>query len=603
MGKLYFSMLILFLALLLCVPACTGKTELPASATENNETISEQVEAPTEDASIVDVPSEVTETDEEDDKDTDNTASGVAPPVNPLSYVIPTAVVETVPVLTVRFSSEEEGTSGFAARGSEVVSIADKDAYEGDFCLKVSNREATWNGPSIDMTPIMQDGKQFTLSAWLKYDEGFDSISIAAMLERNGNEYLSIGKVTVKKGEWTQLKGEITIPPGTKTANVYFETEWKTNFSSEDLCDFFVDSVEISEVVVHSPEENTPSLKEIYKDYFYIGAGIDPLDITTPETRAIILRHFDTITPGNQTKPDFLLDYDTSVSDPKYDTCPAVKFVHADPIMEFAMENGLKVRGHTLLWNQQTPRWLFTVGYSQDKDAVLADRETMLLRMENYIRQVLEYFQTNYPGVIYAWDVVNEAIETADRHVKGYRVNDCLWYQTVGQDYIEKAFEYARKYADPDVKLFYNDYNTYVAMRTLRMSDLLKELKEKGLVDGMGMQCHIDMDSPTLSSLEQTIRTFCETGVEVHITELDISLKSDDDISLRREGKRYAQLAAMLKRLHDEGLAFTNLTVWGIADSRSWLNKDGPRYPLLFDKYFLPKPAYWGVADPAIFGE
>jgi endo-1,4-beta-xylanase len=228
-------------------------------------------------------------------------------------------------------------------------------------------------------------------------------------------------------------------------------------------------------------------------------------------------------------------------------------------------------------------------------DTPFVSREIMKLRLENYIKNVLTHFQEKYPGVIFAWDVVNEAIETADGREDGLR--DSLWLQVIGPDYIELAFTYARQYADPDVLLFYNDYNTFIPERTALMLDLVRDLKEKELLDGMGMQSHILMDFPTLPAYENTIRAFCELGVEVHITELDIRLGYDDVLSLSSQGRRYARLAEIYTRLYDEGLPVNNVTVWGIVDNRSWLNADGVSYHLLFARHFQPKPAFWGFYD------
>jgi endo-1,4-beta-xylanase len=268
--------------------------------------------------------------------------------------------------------------------------------------------------------------------------------------------------------------------------------------------------------------------------------------------------------------------------------------------MKFAVANNMPVRGHVLVWHQQTPRWFFAEGYSTDAEAPLVSREKMLLRLENYIRKVMEYFQTTYPGAVYAWDVVNEAIEPGSRQVKGYRT-DSLWYEVVGQDFIEQAFTFARKYADPGVKLFYNDYGEYVSNRLYRMEELVKELKEKDLIDGMGMQSHISMTDPNLLSYEDAIRRYSALGVEVHITELDINNTANDDETILNQGMRYARLSEIYRRLRGEGVNITNLTIWGITDNRSWLNSDGPKYPLLFDQYYNPKPAFYGLYDPGLF--
>lgn len=250
-----------------------------------------------------------------------------------------------------------------------------------------------------------------------------------------------------------------------------------------------------------------------------------------------------------------------------------------------------------MVWHSQTPRWFFTEGYSQDANAPLVSKELMLKRMENYIRQVLEYTQTNYPGLIYAWDVVNEAINPGEGDENGLRVKDSLWYEVVGPEFIEKAFEYARKYADPDVKLFYNDYNTEETGKLLYIKRLVKGLQDKGLIDGIGLQSHLTMDNPSLVDVNSSLLEYGELGLELQITELDMGLKSNTEEDFLNQAKRYKRLFMFIKSIHESGAAnITNVTFWGLSDDISWLNKPSePNYPLLFDNYLLQKPAFWGV--------
>ncbi len=255
------------------------------------------------------------------------------------------------------------------------------------------------------------------------------------------------------------------------------------------------------------------------------------------------------------------------------------------------------MRGHTLVWHSQTPRWFFAEGYSMETTAPLVSKELMLKRMENYIKQVLEYTQTNYPGLIYAWDVVNEAVNTGDGEEGGLRSKDSLWYQVIGPEFIEKAFEYARKYADPEVKLFYNDYNTEDKGKMLAIYDLVKGLKEKGLIDGIGLQSHYTIDSPSIIDIESSIRKYAELDVELQITELDMGLEENTEEAFMHQAIRYKRLFTAFNHLDETGAAnITNVTFWGLSDDISWLSKPGvPSYPLLFDKYLMQKPAFFGV--------
>ena len=185
------------------------------------------------------------------------------------------------------------------------------------------------------------------------------------------------------------------------------------------------------------------NLRTAYEPYFKIGAAVSRWDLFTPARMALLKEQFNSFTCENDMKPMYFLDRRENRLHPQeHNLSPALTFRTAAAYLEFAKESGVPMRGHTLVWHNQTPKWFFHENY--DETARLADRETMLARMENYIHGVLAFVQENYPGVIYAWDVVNEAVNDGD-------LRDSLWLKTVGRDFVIKAFEYARKYADPDV--------------------------------------------------------------------------------------------------------------------------------------------------------
>ncbi len=346
----------------------------------------------------------------------------------------------------------------------------------------------------------------------------------------------------------------------------------------------------------------TAVLKDIYADYFTVGGVLGGTGMNNPSVYGIITTHFNSVTMENEMKPNSLLDYMTSISDPKYDDSPAINYSNLDTCLKFAQDKGLKMRGHTLVWHSQTPRWLFTEGYSMQADAPFVTKELMLKRMENYIRQVLEYCQTKYPGIVYAWDVVNEAIEIGNGHPEGLRTQGSYWYTIIGDDFVEKAFEYARKYADPEVKLFYNDYGTENSLKASAIKKLVAKIQEQGNIDGIGLQTHIGIDSPSLSDIDSTARSLAELGLELQVTELDMNMPTNTEENLAKQGTRYKRLFIYFKKWVEDGIKLTNVTFWGTTDDRSWLNKaNAPSYPLLFDKNFEKKPAYYGVLqDPEV---
>ena len=339
-----------------------------------------------------------------------------------------------------------------------------------------------------------------------------------------------------------------------------------------------------------------PSLAEAYKDKFRIGVALAKIDIENTKKAEVVATHFNSITCENEMKADFTLDLAATLASGD-EECPVVNMNQADTALAFANENGLQMRAHTLVWHAQTPRWLFTIGYDDDPEAPFVTREVMLLRMENYIRQEIEYVNTNYPGVIYAWDVVNEAIEPGDGQENKIRTKNNCWYEVLGEDYIEMAFTYARKYADPEQKLFYNDYGTYEKSKLFPICNLIRKLKEKKLIDGIGMQDHISLDYPMILDYQYALNKYIELGIEIQVTELDIDTTDNTEETQKKLASRYKLLMTILLNSIDKNNAnITSVTFWGLTDDRSWLNNDdSANYPLLFDKDLNPKLAYFGV--------
>lgn len=341
-------------------------------------------------------------------------------------------------------------------------------------------------------------------------------------------------------------------------------------------------------------DSDFPCLYEKYQDYFSIGIGVVKYDILTKERADLILSQFNSMTCGNEMKADAVLNYNLTISEGT-EECPVLSFGQADAILRFCQANNIPVRGHTLIWHSQTPRWFFTEGYSKASDAPLVSKEVMLKRMENYIRLEMEYINTTYPGLVYAWDVVNEAVDTGNG-VNGYRANESLYYQIIGEEYIEKAFEFARKYADPEQKLFYNDYNTHDGLKAYKIINILQPLVDKGLVDGVGLQSHLQLDYPSLVDFRSSVMDYAKLGIEIHITELDIDTKQNTEEAQKKLAKRYKTFFQMMCQLKDSGIPITNVTIWGLSDEGSWLTQDGDSsWPILFNWKLEAKPAYWGV--------
>lgn len=331
------------------------------------------------------------------------------------------------------------------------------------------------------------------------------------------------------------------------------------------------------------------TLKEAYKDYFPVGVAVSPRNLTGPEAD-LILEQFASVTPENAMKMG-----------PIHPEPDRYNWEGADAIVAFAQKNGLKVRGHTLCWHNQTPKWFFT-----DQDGKQVSREVLLARLRQHIQDVV----SRYKGKIYAWDVVNEAVPDTGTSI--YRKSK--FYEIIGEDYIEKAFEYAHA-ADPDALLFYNDYNTENDAKREKIFQLLTTLKAKKVpVHGVGLQGHWSVYEPSSEELEKSITRFAGLGLAVQVTELDVSVHPKEH---ERRGKKptdtavltpelIARQSAQYKMLFDvfrkhKG-TLTGVTFWNISDRSTWLDnfpvpgrKD---YPLLFDENLKPKPAYDQVVRP-----
>lgn len=356
-----------------------------------------------------------------------------------------------------------------------------------------------------------------------------------------------------------------------------------------------------------------PALKGYCSDYFTLGVGIngstlDNQTLNIPEYMAVASKHFDSCTMTNLMKSGYILDQQGSKQ--SGDGSPVLSFATIDPTLEWCQQNGMKMRGHTLVWHVQAPDWFFREGYADNGRYV--DRETMLFRMESYIAQLMGHVQDNYPGVVYCWDVVNEAVDPDKgdpdsfflcRTENGGVPNP--WYVTIGEDYVEMAFVYARKYADEDVKLFYNDFNTYQTEKRDAIYALCESLKEKDLIDGIGMQGYWGVSSPSIGVLESAIRKFAELELEIHITELSISVDEETEENFEKQGQRYASIFMSLEKLDTAGggnANITNVTFFGLVDHYRQGDDTNSR---LFDALYQPKPAFYKIRNMmnAVYGD
>lgn len=343
-------------------------------------------------------------------------------------------------------------------------------------------------------------------------------------------------------------------------------------------------------IAVHlKAQQAQAGLKDYYSKYFPIGVAVSARDLKNPQEVALILSQFNSLTPENAMKMG-----------PIHPEENRYNWKDADSIVAFAQAHGLKVRGHNLCWHEQTPKWLF-----RDSAGKLVTKEVLLKKLKDHITTVVN----RYKDKVYAWDVVNEAID--DDSAKFLR--NSLWYQICGADFIAKAFEYAHE-ADPKAVLFYNDYNTERPEKRERVYRLLKQLVDAGApINAVGIQAHWSVYEPDPANLVATIKKFSSLGLKVQVTELDVSIYPwEKNMRARRPGesdaytpelekKQADQYAEVFKIFREYKKVITGVTFWNISDKHTWL--DGypvpgrKNYPLLFDQNFQPKKAYWKVVD------
>ncbi len=337
--------------------------------------------------------------------------------------------------------------------------------------------------------------------------------------------------------------------------------------------------------------DSTKGIKDYYSNYFPIGAAVTPNDLKNDEA-PFIIQQFNSMTPENAMKMG-----------PIHPEENRYYWNDADSIMAFAEHNHIRVRGHNLCWHNQTPRWLFRDSATHTN----VTKEVLLQRLKDHINAVV----TRYKGKIYAWDVVNEVI--ADDSATNFR--NSQWYQVCGEDFVAKAFEYSHE-ADPKAILFYNDYNTEQPVKRKKIYRMLKKMLNAGVpVQGMGLQAHWSINTPPQEELEKSIQLFSSLGLQIQITELDISVYAGRQGGQIIQGQRpqLQQPAVFTPEMEQQQLEkykmvfdvfrkykkqITGITFWNISDRYSWLDSRGRKnFPLLFDANLKPKKAFWEVTN------
>ncbi|GAB2980406.1 hypothetical protein GCM10027049_14830 [Mucilaginibacter puniceus] len=371
-------------------------------------------------------------------------------------------------------------------------------------------------------------------------------------------------------------------------------------------------SASISAVPNTTPiNDPNKGLKDYLSPYFKVGVAVAMQSLSRDS--ALIIKEFNSVTPENDMKPGVL--------HPSENTW---RWENADAIMAFAKRHNIAVRGHNLLWHSQDARWFFTA-----PDGKPSSKELVLQRLRDHIHAVVG----RYKGQIYAWDVVNEAVQDGADSTVIYRTNSPWWNLFKSPEFIEAAFRYAHE-ADPKAKLYYNDYSSESDTKHRKIYKLVKNLKDKGVpIDGVGFQAHWKVNNPTVQQLRTALDEIISLGLDVQFTELDIDIRVpaaldpagaiipaagatttpvDPGYTAELEALQVAQYKKMFDVMKEYKKHISSVTFWNVTDRSSWLDGRAqgggaatatagriPRkaYPLLFDVDGNRKKAYWAVVN------
>ena len=509
----------------------------------------------------------------------------------------------------------ENGTGNWSARGTATVAKESSNVCEGSGALAISSRSEEWCGAGVKLdtaTYVPGNAYSFNCAVMQNATSSTDfKLSLEYVDSSGSKKYADIAKGTGKSGEWIKLSNtSYTIPAGASDLLLYVETESGT-------VDFYLDSASIKkdgmseDINVSGGKSNTdtpptttqggqtvapPSggeggykahqnndytytkggtgFKDIMGPYFRLGTSVSGMEINDRSAQEFIKANYNSITCENEMKPDQIIKgiNGSSVN---------VDIGSASGQLKFAEQNGIGVRGHTFIWHSQTPSGMYQ-----------GDKATSDARIDNFIKQTFEQIQSRYPNLkLYAYDVCNEVFKNdgGGLRVRNGGANDTSqWTNIYGENnngHIIAGFKAARKYAPKTCKLYLNDYNEYMPDKCDDLCNMAKQIMKEGdLIDGIGMQSHLDARYPDKDTYESAIKKFIALGLDVQITELDITNKINDANKQRQLWKDVFTVA-MTYSDH-----ISSLTMWGTYDQRSWRANEGG--PLLFTGYNQPKAAY-----------
>ncbi len=484
------------------------------------------------------------------------------------------------------------------------VTAQDGMGYGGTRGMVVSGRSSALEGASSSKGFYLYGGVEYTYTMQV-YSETAQEFTLTLLCidEETGEESVAVlAEKEVKAGEWTELTAEYTAPE-----NSY---EFCLTLANDSTADFRFDEVlittdeTVSANAVYAASSDM-GLKDAFGQYFRVGNILNGSTVRNSTITASMIKDYNSIECENETKPDATL-----VQSQCSGTNIGVSLNNAAAIMDFCVQNGIGMRGHAFVWHSQTPSWFFKENY--DANGAWVSKDTMTARLDSYIKNMFNAIATQYPSLdLYAYDVVNEAVSDDSNRTANYggaRVagdnnvtgGTSAWVSVYGDNsFVETAFQIADKYAPESCKLFYNDYNEYWDHKRDCIYNMCKGLYEKGYLDGIGMQSHINANYDGFSgvaSYTTALQKYASIGCEVQITELDITRENGTYTDQQQADKYKAifQAAIDINTGNYPGKV-TAVCIWGPNDANTWIKTENA--PLLYDTNHQPKTAYNTLMD------
>ncbi|MCG4784564.1 MAG: endo-1,4-beta-xylanase [Roseburia faecis] len=528
-----------------------------------------------------------------------------------------------------------------------------------------------------DITENVSEGEEYEFSFWAKLSDDYNkelkdsqkTVQFQPYYE-NGDgkqEYDTTGLISgtsaqiLEAGKWTKFEGTYKIPSGAKKVviRILEQGDWQEPGSCI-MGKYYVANVSMKKITKPKPEieENIPDWKASVTGSLgtgsIAGTAIMSSEISDDTLMALVKKHFNAVTFGNELKPDALFNYQIGQSvdsttitfQGKELKVPVVNdkqenldFSRADAMLDKILEwnnanpnDKIRVRGHVLVWHSQTPEWFFHEDYDVAKP--YADKGTMNRRLEWFIFSVFDHYfgkaaNGKYDGLFYGWDVVNEAVngntyrddkvisDASDTSTSDTRhgSNSMWWRVYKSNEFIINAFKYANKYAPNDVELYYNDFGETDNTKCEGIVKLINDVKSADgtRLDAFGMQAHYNVDGFSAAQFKSVAKKYAQAAGKVQLTELDFKASSTYDGTAATKESEYTKMAYCHKNLYEaikalkkEGANVSGITVWGVIEPNSWLHSQSDlgggasgsaQCPLLFDGNYKAKPAYWAYVD------